>query len=130
MSDLGPNMSDEEVRKLAEAEKAQGVVDQQSAGSAAAGAHGAQAAPKRFAEAADEVKAQAKVVADQVVAKAKDAYSQARSVADRGAVQGRDVIVERPYVAVGLALLVGVVLGHAMGASRPTVVYLKDRRPV
>jgi len=73
---------------------------------------------------------QVKAAAGQAATKAKELYGEARTVAAHRAEQARDLVVERPYAAVGLALLVGVFVGHALSASRPQVIYLKDRRPL
>ena len=119
-----PITSKPEIDALAKAEQAAGVVDQQTAASASV----LRPSP-RLREAADEVKQQAKVVAEQVATKAKDVYGQARTLATQRADEGRDAIVDRPYAAVGLVFLLGVVIGHVMSAGRPEVIYLKDRRP-
>lgn len=74
--------------------------------------------------------AQAKAAAEQAAVKAKEFYGEARTVAAQRAEQAREMVVERPYAAVGLALLVGVLVGQALTARRPQVVYLKERRPI
>lgn len=74
--------------------------------------------------------AQAKAAAEQAAVKAKEIYGGARTVATQRAEQAREMVVERPYAAVGLALLVGVLVGQALTARRPQVVYLKERRPI
>jgi ElaB/YqjD/DUF883 family membrane-anchored ribosome-binding protein len=80
--------------------------------------------------AADQAALKARTVADQAAVKAKALYGEAKDAAEKQAVQARALVVEKPYAAVGLALLAGFLLGHLISAGRPQVVYLKDRRPL
>jgi|KBSSwiStaDraftv2_1062776.scaffolds.fasta_scaffold01743_18 ElaB/YqjD/DUF883 family membrane-anchored ribosome-binding protein len=118
----GPITSADQIRKIAKREAAGDVVDQQTAASASSTGH---VGSNRLREAALEVKDQAKVVAGQVATKATEAYQQAKSIAERRAVDGRSAIADRPYAAVGLGILIGLVVGHVLSARRPAVVYLR-----
>jgi ElaB/YqjD/DUF883 family membrane-anchored ribosome-binding protein len=80
--------------------------------------------------AADQAAVKAKAAAEQAAVKAKALYGEAKAEAEKQAQQARALVVEKPYAAVGLALLAGFLLGHLMSAGRPQVIYLKDRRPL
>ena len=82
--------------------------------------------PPSVAEAAAEVKQQAKVVVGQAATKAKEVYQRARDLAGQRADQTRSVIEDKPYAAVGLVFLAGLIVGHILGAGRPRVIYLRD----
>jgi ElaB/YqjD/DUF883 family membrane-anchored ribosome-binding protein len=118
----GPITSADQIRKIAEREAAGDVADQQTAASASSSGP---ARSQRLREAAVEVKDQAKVVAGQVATKATEAYQHARNIAEQRALAGRGAITDRPYAAVGLGILIGLIVGHVLSARRPAVVYLR-----
>jgi ElaB/YqjD/DUF883 family membrane-anchored ribosome-binding protein len=80
------------------------------------------------AEAIENLKTQVKSSTERLVGESKRAFADAKVAAVERVGQGRTLIEDRPYQAVGLALLAGVVFGHLLTAGRPQVVYLKDRR--
>jgi ElaB/YqjD/DUF883 family membrane-anchored ribosome-binding protein len=84
-------------------------------------------AANRLKEAAAEVKEHAGVLLDQATTKAKEIIRKSKDVAGQRSAQARTSIAERPYVAVGLIFLAGLVVGHALSSQRPQVVYLRDR---
>jgi len=94
-----------------------------------AGTNGASAAATTSAlrAAAAEMKATAAGLADQAAAKARDAYRQSRVMAGQRAEQAREAIVERPWAAVGLIFLAGLLVGRAVMSGNPRVIYLRDR---
>jgi ElaB/YqjD/DUF883 family membrane-anchored ribosome-binding protein len=81
----------------------------------------------RLKEAAAEVKEHAGVLLDQATTKAKEIIRRSKDMAGQRSAQARTSIAERPYAAVGLIFLAGLVLGHALGSRRPQVIYLRDR---
>lgn len=91
--------------------------------SAYAGAYDANIANDQAGKAKEQVKA----AATQAATKAKEVYGEARTFADTQLVRGRELVVEKPYAAIGAAMLAGLFIGLAMAAGRPQVVYLKDR---
>lgn len=93
--------------------------------SAYAGAYDAAAAIAN--DPVERTKGQVKAAAAQATAKAKELYGEARHVAADQMERGRDLVLERPYAAVGAALITGLVIGMAMASGRPRVIYLKDR---
>jgi len=81
-----------------------------------------------YRAAAQEMKTAAANIADQATTKAKEAYRQTRVMAEQRAEQARTAIVERPWAAVGVIFLAGMVLGRAiLGGGSPRVIYLRDR---
>ena len=67
-------------------------------------------------------------IAGQATTKAKEAYRQTRVMAEQRAEQARTAIVERPWAAVGLIFLAGMIAGRAvLGGGSPRVIYLRDR---
>lgn len=78
--------------------------------------------------AADQAAVKARAMADQAAVKAKALYGEAKGAAEKQAEQARALVVEKPYAAVGLALLAGFILGRLMSAGGSQVIYLKDRR--
>ena len=84
-------------------------------------------APSRLKEAAAEVKEHAGVLLDQATSKAREIIRKSKDAAGQRSAQARTSIAERPYAAVGLIFLAGVVIGHALSSHRPQVVYLRDR---
>jgi ElaB/YqjD/DUF883 family membrane-anchored ribosome-binding protein len=81
----------------------------------------------RLKEAAAEVKEHAGTLLDQATTKAKEIIQKSKDLAGERAAQARTSITERPYAAVGLIFLAGLVIGHALSSQRPQVIYLRDR---
>ena len=81
----------------------------------------------RLKEAAAEVKEHAGVLLDQATTKAKQIIQKSKDAAGQRSAQARTSIAERPYAALGLIFLAGLVVGHALSSQRPQVVYLRDR---
>jgi ElaB/YqjD/DUF883 family membrane-anchored ribosome-binding protein len=74
--------------------------------------------------------AQIKAKADELVLNIQEKFERARLAAN----QGRDdvdlFVRTKPYAALAIAGVAGLVIGHLLSAGRPNVVYLKDtRRP-
>ncbi len=59
---------------------------------------------------------------------AKSTLAALKTEAEKRSGQGVEMVREKPYVAIGAAVLAGFLIGHLMSASRPQVVYLKDHR--
>jgi ElaB/YqjD/DUF883 family membrane-anchored ribosome-binding protein len=66
-------------------------------------------------------------MADQATTKAKEAYRQTRVMAEQRADQARSAIVERPWAAVGVIFLAGMLVGRAVLGGSARVIYLRDR---
>lgn len=96
------------------------------AGAPATAANGA-AASSALRAAALEMKSTAANLADQATAKAKEAYRQTRVMAEQRAEQARGAIVERPWAAVGVIFLAGMIIGRTLMGGNPRVIYLRDR---
>lgn len=86
------------------------------------------ATAKATSKAYSELKSQVKDSTERLVGETKRAFAEAKTVAAERLDQGRGLVEERPYQAVGLALLAGFLLGHLMSAGKPQVVYLRDGR--
>ncbi|HEY3695919.1 hypothetical protein [Phenylobacterium sp.] len=87
-------------------------------------------AASRLKEAAAEVKEHAGVLLDQATSKAREIIRKSKDMAGQRSAQARTSIAERPYAAVGLIFLAGLVLGHALSSRPPQVIYLRDRVPL
>ncbi len=63
--------------------------------------------------------------AKEVVGRAQDAFLRAKDGAAAGVEKAGDFARERPYVAMALSAVAGLILGHLMAAQRPTVVVVR-----
>jgi ElaB/YqjD/DUF883 family membrane-anchored ribosome-binding protein len=81
-----------------------------------------------LAKAVKEAKAMFDVKAQALTEQASKTLATLRSEAEKRGAQGVEMVREKPYAAVGVAVLTGFLVGHLMSASRPQVVYLKDHR--
>ena len=63
--------------------------------------------------------------AKEVVGRAQDAFLRAKDGATAGVEMGGDFARERPYVAMALSAVAGLILGHLISAQRPTVVVVR-----
>ena len=81
-----------------------------------------------IAKAVKEAKAMFDVKAQALTEQAKTTLATLKTEAGKRGAQGVEMVREKPYAAVGAAVLAGFLIGHLMSASRPQVVYLKDHR--
>lgn len=81
-----------------------------------------------LASAIKEAKAMFDVKAQALTDQAKSTLATLKVEAEKRSGQGVEMVREKPYVAIGAAVLAGFLIGHLMSASRPQVVYLKDHR--
>jgi hypothetical protein len=72
--------------------------------------------------------AQIKARADELVARIQDAFASARLRAEIKRSEVDAFVETRPYAALAIAAVAGLVIGHMISSGRPKVVYLKDRR--
>jgi ElaB/YqjD/DUF883 family membrane-anchored ribosome-binding protein len=81
-----------------------------------------------LASAVKDAKAKFDVKAQALTEQARTTLATLRSEAEKRGAQGVEMVREKPYAAIGAAVLAGFLIGHLMSASRPQVVYLKDHR--
>lgn len=81
-----------------------------------------------IASAVKEAKAMFDLKAQALTEQAKTTLATLKTEAEKRGAQGVEMVREKPYAAVGVAVLAGFLIGHLMSASRPQVVYLKDHR--
>jgi ElaB/YqjD/DUF883 family membrane-anchored ribosome-binding protein len=81
-----------------------------------------------LAKAVKEAKAMFDIKAQALTEQARTTLATLRSEAEKRGAQGVELVREKPYAAIGAAVLAGFLVGHLMSASRPQVVYLKDHR--
>jgi len=83
---------------------------------------------ENIASAVKEAKAMFDLKAQALTKQAKTTLATLKTEAGKRSAQGVEVVREKPYAAIGVAVLAGFLIGHLMSASRPQVVYLKDHR--
>jgi uncharacterized protein YjbJ (UPF0337 family) len=79
-------------------------------------------------EVVKDPKLQLKGVKDKVVGQAQEAFGKVRETTTERLDDVGEFVKERPYAALAIAALVGVVVGHALSANRSETVYLRDPR--
>ncbi len=75
-----------------------------------------------------DVPSQIKARADELVMRIQDAFASARLRADIKRSELDAFVETRPYTALAIAAVAGLVVGHMISGGRPKVVYLKDAR--
>lgn len=93
-----------------------------------AGATADRALSDSIASAVKEAKAMFDVKAQALTEQASKTLATLKAEAEKRGAQGVEMVREKPYAAVGVAVLAGFLIGHLMSASRPQVIYLKDHR--
>lgn len=75
-----------------------------------------------------EARAMFETKAQALTEQAKETFATLKVEAAKRSAQGVEVVRDKPYAAMGAAVLAGFLVGHLISASRPQVVYLKDHR--